>query len=150
MARPVRVADYTTSPETFQAQLRASSSSFKPFGSLMSSYTRPSELAKKREKLKKRKYRDPDEEEDEVTVAEQSKVDGDDVVEYEIYKVRPRPSQSTCEVNRSLMGASRYQASWKDEGFKEYHQRMRFFIILYIEGGQYIDDDDDRWEVAVL
>lgn len=116
----------------------------------MSSYTRPSELAKKREKLKKRKYRDPDEEEDEVTVAEQSKVDGDDVVEYEIYKVRPRPSQSTCEVNRSLMGASRYQASWKDEGFKEYHQRMRFFIILYIEGGQYIDDDDDRWEVAVL
>lgn len=48
------------------------------------------------------------------------------------------------------MGPSLDQASWKDEGFKEYHQRMRFFIILYIEGGQYIDDDDDRWEVAVL
>jgi hypothetical protein len=95
LARPVRVADYTTSPETFQAQLKASSSSFKPFGTLMSSYTRPSELAKKREKLKKRKYRDPDEEDDEATCAEQSKVDGDDVVEYEIYKVRPRPYQST-------------------------------------------------------
>lgn len=69
----------------------------------MSSYTRPSELAKKREKLKKRKYRDPDEDEDEATIAEQSKVDGDVVVEYEIYKVRPRPSQSTWEGNRSLL-----------------------------------------------
>lgn len=42
------------------------------------------------------------------------------------------------------------QTSWKDDGFREYHRRMRFFIILFIEGGQFINEDEDLWEFAVL
>lgn len=42
------------------------------------------------------------------------------------------------------------QATWKDPGFREYHRRMQIFILLYIEAGSYINEDDDAWEFAVL
>jgi histone acetyltransferase 1 len=35
-------------------------------------------------------------------------------------------------------------------GFKEYHRRMQIFVLLYIEGGSYIDEEDDRWEFVTL
>ncbi|KIY73276.1 histone acetyltransferase type B [Cylindrobasidium torrendii FP15055 ss-10] len=43
-----------------------------------------------------------------------------------------------------------YHATWKTPGFKEYHKRMQFFILLYIEAGSYISDDDDQWEFFTL
>lgn len=35
-------------------------------------------------------------------------------------------------------------------GFWEYHRRMQIFILLYIEGGSYINEDEDSWEFVVL
>ncbi|KAG5640353.1 hypothetical protein DXG03_009096, partial [Asterophora parasitica] len=43
-----------------------------------------------------------------------------------------------------------YHATWNTPGFKEYHRRMQLFILLYIEGGSYINEDEDPWEFAVL
>lgn len=42
------------------------------------------------------------------------------------------------------------QATWDTPGFKEYHRRMQLFILLYIEGGSYINEDEDPWEFVVL
>ncbi|KIP10311.1 hypothetical protein PHLGIDRAFT_65891 [Phlebiopsis gigantea 11061_1 CR5-6] len=38
-----------------------------------------------------------------------------------------------------------WHATFKTPGFREYHERMQLFIILYIEGGSYIDEDN-AWE----
>lgn len=85
--RCVRSTDYTTDRTSFDAQAEASSSSFRPFGTLLSSYERKSEVQVKRDKLRKRKYRDPDEDEDE-NIGEKGKVDGDESVTFEVWKVR--------------------------------------------------------------
>jgi len=43
-----------------------------------------------------------------------------------------------------------WAATWKTPGFREYHRRMQILVLLYIEGGSYIEEDDDRWEFVVL
>ncbi|KAL4075387.1 acyl-CoA N-acyltransferase [Scleroderma yunnanense] len=42
------------------------------------------------------------------------------------------------------------QATFDDPGFKEYHRRMQLFILLYIEAGSYINDEEEGWEFVVL
>lgn len=39
---------------------------------------------------------------------------------------------------------------WDTPGFREYHRRMQLFVLLYIEGGSYIVEDEDNWEFVVL
>jgi len=43
-----------------------------------------------------------------------------------------------------------YHSTWDTPGFREYHQRMQLFILLYIEGGSYIVEDESAWEFVVL
>ncbi|KAJ7168325.1 histone acetyltransferase type B catalytic subunit [Mycena crocata] len=43
-----------------------------------------------------------------------------------------------------------YHASWDSPGFKELHRRMQLFILLYIEAGSYINEDEETWEFVVL
>ncbi|KAF5379891.1 hypothetical protein D9757_007193 [Collybiopsis confluens] len=43
-----------------------------------------------------------------------------------------------------------YHCTWNTPGFKEYHRRMQIFILLYIEAGSYIDEEEDGWEFVVL
>lgn len=43
-----------------------------------------------------------------------------------------------------------YHTTWNTPGFREYHRRMQLFILLYIEGGSYINEDEDAWEFVVL
>jgi len=43
-----------------------------------------------------------------------------------------------------------YHVTFEDPGFREYHRRMQIFILLYVEGGSYINDEEDGWEFAVL
>lgn len=43
-----------------------------------------------------------------------------------------------------------YSSNWDTPGFKEYHRRMQIFVLLYIEGAQYIDEEDSRWEFVTL
>ncbi|KAF8744957.1 hypothetical protein AX14_011971 [Amanita brunnescens Koide BX004] len=43
-----------------------------------------------------------------------------------------------------------YHSTWDTPGFKEYHRRLQLFVLLYIEGGSYIDEDENGWEFMVL
>ncbi|KAH7905080.1 acyl-CoA N-acyltransferase [Hygrophoropsis aurantiaca] len=91
--------DYDTDESSFLARVEQDAASFKPIGTLIHTYTRPSPTA----------------------------VVGSAPVEYEVY-----------------------HATWQDPGFREYHQRMQLFILLYIEAGSYINEEEDGWEFVVL
>ncbi|KAH9977310.1 histone acetyltransferase type B catalytic subunit [Lactifluus volemus] len=43
-----------------------------------------------------------------------------------------------------------WHVTWSTPGFREYHRRMQLFILLYIEAGSYINDEEDSWEFVVL
>ncbi|KAI0948700.1 hypothetical protein AcV7_009372 [Taiwanofungus camphoratus] len=43
-----------------------------------------------------------------------------------------------------------YHSTWATPGFREYHRRMQLFILLYIEAGSYIREDEETWEFVVL
>ncbi|KAF9072894.1 histone acetyltransferase type B catalytic subunit [Rhodocollybia butyracea] len=43
-----------------------------------------------------------------------------------------------------------YHCTLDTPGFKEYHRRMQIFILLYIEAGSYINEDEEGWEFVVL
>jgi histone acetyltransferase 1 len=43
-----------------------------------------------------------------------------------------------------------FRSDWSTPGFKEFHRRMQIFVLLYIEGAQYIDEEDSRWEFITL
>lgn len=43
-----------------------------------------------------------------------------------------------------------YAANWDTPGFKEYHRRMQVFVLLFIEGATYIEEEDSRWEFLTL
>ncbi|KAJ3505125.1 hypothetical protein NLJ89_g7575 [Agrocybe chaxingu] len=43
-----------------------------------------------------------------------------------------------------------YHATWDTPGFREYHRRMQIFILLYIEGGSYINEEEEIWEFMLL
>ncbi|KAG1836638.1 acyl-CoA N-acyltransferase [Suillus subalutaceus] len=64
---------------------------------------------------------------------------------------RPAPSTSgSSSATREVVEYEVYHATWNDPGFREYHRRMQIFILLYIEAGSYISEDDDAWEFFVL
>ncbi|ORX43465.1 acyl-CoA N-acyltransferase [Hesseltinella vesiculosa] len=43
-----------------------------------------------------------------------------------------------------------FKSSFKDPGFREYHRRMQFLVLLFIEGSSYIEDDDEKWEIYTV
>lgn len=43
-----------------------------------------------------------------------------------------------------------YRAKFSSPGFRDYHRRMQIFLLFYIEGATYIDEEDDRWEVVMM
>ncbi|KAM5542649.1 hypothetical protein V8D89_003610 [Ganoderma adspersum] len=43
-----------------------------------------------------------------------------------------------------------YHSTWKTPGFREFHRRMQLYVLLYIEGGSYISEDEETWQFAVL
>ncbi|CAO3594882.1 unnamed protein product [Absidia cylindrospora] len=43
-----------------------------------------------------------------------------------------------------------YKCSFKDRRFREYHRRMQFFVLLFIEGSSYIEEEDDKWELYTI
>ncbi|KAF9505816.1 hypothetical protein BS47DRAFT_1322163 [Hydnum rufescens UP504] len=43
-----------------------------------------------------------------------------------------------------------YHATWETPGFRDLHRRMQLFILLYIEAGSYIQEDEEKWEFLVL
>lgn len=49
-----------------------------------------------------------------------------------------------------LLHWPRSQTTWDTPGFRAYHRRMQLFILLYVEAGSYIVEDEDSWEFVVL
>ncbi|KAF8810097.1 histone acetyltransferase type B [Phlegmacium glaucopus] len=43
-----------------------------------------------------------------------------------------------------------YHTTWNTPGFREYHRRMQLFVLLYIEAGSYINEEEDTWEFVTL
>ncbi|KAL1410315.1 histone acetyltransferase 1 [Vanrija albida] len=43
-----------------------------------------------------------------------------------------------------------YKTTWNTPGFRDYHRRMQVFILLFIEGGSYVQEDEDAWEFVTL
>ncbi|WFD19955.1 histone acetyltransferase [Malassezia caprae] len=43
-----------------------------------------------------------------------------------------------------------FRATFDTPGFREWHERVQIFALLFIEGASYIDDDDSRWEFYTL
>ncbi|KAF8638881.1 hypothetical protein AX17_001935 [Amanita inopinata Kibby_2008] len=43
-----------------------------------------------------------------------------------------------------------YHSTWNTSGFRNYHRRLQLFVLLYIEGGSYINENEDPWEFMVL
>ncbi|KAL0577366.1 histone acetyltransferase 1 [Marasmius crinis-equi] len=43
-----------------------------------------------------------------------------------------------------------YHARRDTPGFWDYHRRMQIFILLYIEAGSYIQEDEEAWDFFVL
>ncbi|KAI9278726.1 acyl-CoA N-acyltransferase [Phascolomyces articulosus] len=43
-----------------------------------------------------------------------------------------------------------YRTSLANEKFREYHRRMQFFVLLFIEGSSYIEEEDEKWEVYTV
>jgi histone acetyltransferase 1 len=69
--------------------------------------------------------------------------ESEDTVVFEAYHVR-----------HYSLSPERYsfqcKTTWNTPGFREYHRRMQLFILLYIEAGSYISEDEDIWEFVVL
>ncbi|KAI8075267.1 acyl-CoA N-acyltransferase [Gongronella butleri] len=43
-----------------------------------------------------------------------------------------------------------YKCSFKDHKFREFHRRMQFFVLLFIEGSSFIEEDDEKWEIYTV
>lgn len=40
-----------------------------------------------------------------------------------------------------------YKSSFASDKFREYHSRLQLFVLLFIEGSSYIEDEDEKWEI---
>lgn len=65
-------------------------------------------------------------------------------------KGKTRATETISEDEDDAVVYEVYHATQDTPGFKEYHRRMELFILLYIEGGSLIQDDEDKWEFVVL
>ncbi|KAI0792801.1 histone acetyltransferase type B catalytic subunit [Abortiporus biennis] len=117
--------DYSTSLPEFLEQVESDALSFRPYGEKIYSYSRPaSSLNTEKENGNGRNV---------VGITQVLSPEDEETVEFEVYHV-------SC---------FRF-STWATPGFREYHRRMQLFILLYIEGGSYINEEEDVWEFVVL
>ncbi|KAK7689007.1 hypothetical protein QCA50_007698 [Cerrena zonata] len=123
----VLLPDHTKDEETFRKQIEDEAATFKPFGTKMNSYSRriSHELR-------------PD-------AASNSSWDQKPSAGPTRKSPEPEPDEDLELVEFEI-----WHATWKTPGFKEYHRRMQLFILLYIEGGSYIKEEEDEWEFVIL
>ncbi|KND02790.1 histone acetyltransferase catalytic subunit HAT1 [Spizellomyces punctatus DAOM BR117] len=43
-----------------------------------------------------------------------------------------------------------YKCNFKTPGFKEYHRRLQVFLLWFIEGASFLEENDERWEMVLL
>ncbi|KZT70215.1 acyl-CoA N-acyltransferase [Daedalea quercina L-15889] len=58
--------------------------------------------------------------------------------------------EKVVQENEETVDFEIYHCTWDTPGFKELHRRMQLYILLYIEGGSYIKEEEDVWQFTVL
>ena len=43
-----------------------------------------------------------------------------------------------------------YHNTFSTPRFKEFHSRLQLFLIWFIEGSSYIEEEDEKWEIMLL
>ncbi|KAG2184807.1 hypothetical protein INT43_000720 [Umbelopsis isabellina] len=43
-----------------------------------------------------------------------------------------------------------YKSSFSSEKFRKYHERMQFFMLMFVEGSSYIDSEDEKWDIYTI
>lgn len=56
-------------------------------------------------------------------------------------------TEYTKEENGNTLNFEIFKTSFASAEFREYHSRMQLFVLLFIEGSSYIEDDDEKWEI---
>ncbi|XP_066588253.1 histone acetyltransferase type B catalytic subunit isoform X2 [Prorops nasuta] len=56
----------------------------------------------------------------------------------------------TLDDNGSARHFEVYKADMSYKGFKEYHQRLRTFVLWYIDAANFVDVDDDLWHYFTM
>lgn len=120
-------AGYYTDEAEFLKRVEEDAISFRPPGTCIHTYSRPTRPSSSKGKEK---------------VVEEG-----DTIDFEVYHVRPVVPSITQRL--SAHGAI-FQCTWDTLGFKELHRRMQLFILLYIEGGSYIKEEEDVWQFVIL
>lgn len=65
-------------------------------------------------------------------------------------RVIKRPQAEINEDDPDAITYEVYHVNWSTPGFLEFHRRMQIFILLYIEAGSYIQEDEEKWEFVTL
>ncbi|BGP37916.1 histone acetyltransferase 1 [Rhodotorula kratochvilovae] len=117
---------YSTSLEAFEQTVEKDAREFKPLGTRIGAY-RTRAPAQDMGKGKGKSAAGPVLPEREWEAIDDPEQDDDDEVRFEAY-----------------------WSNWDTPGFREYHRRMQIFVLLYIEGASYIDEEDGRWEFVTL
>ena len=148
---------YSKSSFVFDGVVEEDAAEFKPMGDKIGSYVRPAASISggRKGKSKAKVNGDAD-----TTLSE----DDENAVVYEMYRV-------SVSIQCRRRAHDRFQSTWATPGFKEYHRRMQIFILLYIEGGSFVQvsfreaealsmmytdrvipsqEDEDNWEFVVL
>ncbi|KAF8321539.1 histone acetyltransferase type B, partial [Clavulina sp. PMI_390] len=112
-------SDYLKNEDTFRANVEKEALTFRPPGTKVFSYARPST------------HGDPS---SSGKGKSKAQTDGAELDE-------ESPDVSVFEA---------YHCKWETPGFRDLHRRMQLFILLYIEAGSYIQEDEDKWEFVVL
>ena len=123
---------YETDEKVFQDIVEREATEFKPLGQKIYSYQRASPSSRGKGKR--------------IASATDLDPESEDVIEYEVYHVGIYLHLSVFRFPNLHFD----QSTWDTPGFREYHRRMQIFILLYIEGGSYIVEDESAWEFAVL
>jgi histone acetyltransferase 1 len=43
-----------------------------------------------------------------------------------------------------------YKCDFSIKRFKRFHHRLQTFLIWYIEGARFLDDEDERWQFLLM
>ncbi|WWC60146.1 histone acetyltransferase type B catalytic subunit [Kwoniella dejecticola CBS 10117] len=114
--------DYTKSELDFKRIVERDAETFKPLGEKIGSYVRSSAPAKGKSKGKGK------------AKGKEVQVDGNGEI----------------KEDEGAVVFEMYKSTWSTPGFREYHRRMQLFILLFIEGGSYVQEDEDSWEFITL
>ena len=77
----------------------------------------------------------------------------EDENDFELYLANPRFEPPGEEIDSYMVGDATYtvyKSSLKDPKTVSLVDRLQIFVLFFIEGGSFIDTEDDRWQIYIL